>query len=103
MGYNYIGTIGIDLEEKTFNLKDRILGAESSNFLRVLYYCEKAVRLENEGEVSQDDLMIKLICSKEHIERSVLVMTNSVLRYNTAIRYLHELFEQIVEEYKNSK
>ena len=30
-------------------------------------------------------------------------MSNSIQKYNQAIRYLHELLEQIVEEYKNSK
>ena len=30
-------------------------------------------------------------------------MSNSLQKYNQAIRCLHELLEQIVEEYKNSK
>ena len=95
--YPYVGTIGIDLDEKNFCLKERIMGAKASNFLKVLYICEKAVRLENEGETERNDLVIKLIHSKDvGIERSVLVMARNLMKYNTAIRYLHELFEQIV-------
>lgn len=30
-------------------------------------------------------------------------MSHSLHKYNNAIRYLHELMEQIVEEYKNSR
>lgn len=37
------------------------------------------------------------------LEREVLVLSNSIQKYNQAVRCLHELLEQIVEEYKNSK
>lgn len=37
------------------------------------------------------------------LEREVLVLSNSIQKYNQAIRCLHELLEQIIEEYKNSK
>ena len=30
-------------------------------------------------------------------------MSHSLQKYNQAVRYLHELMEQIIEEYKNSR
>jgi hypothetical protein len=47
--YRCLGTIGIDLEEdKTFYIKDRVIGVKGCNFLRIYYICEKAARFENE-------------------------------------------------------
>lgn len=37
------------------------------------------------------------------MERDVLVLSNSLEKYNNAMKLLHELLEQIVEEYKNSR
>lgn len=48
--------------------------------------------------------MLKLVCNRSTgLEREVLVLSNSIQKYNQAVRCLHELLEQIVEEYKNSK
>lgn len=48
--------------------------------------------------------MLRLVCNQATgLSRDVLVMSNSIQKYNQAIRCLHELLEQIVEEYKNSK
>ena len=47
---------------------------------------------------------MRLVSNKTtNLDRDVLAMSNSLQRYNQAIRCLHELMEQIVEEYKNSK
>jgi hypothetical protein len=51
-----------------------------------------------------EDLVLRLICNRTTgLEREVLVLSNSIQKYNQAIRWLHELLEQITEEYKNSK
>lgn len=51
-----------------------------------------------------EDLVLKLVCNRSTgLEREVLVLSNSIQKYNQAVRCLHELLEQIVEEYKNSK
>ena len=51
-----------------------------------------------------EDLQLKLIIDKGNgSDREVLVMSHSLQKYNQAIRFLHELLEQIVEEYKNSR
>lgn len=48
--------------------------------------------------------MLKLIINKSTgLEREVLILSHSLQKYNNAVRSLHELLEQIVEEYKNSK
>lgn len=48
--------------------------------------------------------MLKIVSNRTTgLSRDVLVMSNSIQKYNQAIRCLHELLEQIVEEYKNSK
>lgn len=48
--------------------------------------------------------MLKLVWNRSTgLEREVLVLSNSIQKYNQAVRCLHELLEQIVEEYKNSK
>lgn len=48
--------------------------------------------------------MLRLVSNRSTgLNRDVLVMSNSIQKYNQAIRCLHELLEQIVEEYKNSK
>ena len=47
---------------------------------------------------------MRLVSNKTtNLDRDVLAMSYSLQRYNQAIRCLHELMEQIVEEYKNSK
>lgn len=99
-----MGSIGIDLEDKHFCLKDRVIGVAGCNFLRIYFICEKAARFENEVQAESNDLKLKLIYNKTlDTQREVLILSNSLLKYNTAIRYAHELFEQIVEEYKNSR
>lgn len=51
-----------------------------------------------------DDLVMKLVSNQETgLEREVLVLSNSIQKYNQAVRCLHELLEQIIEEYKNSR
>ena len=51
-----------------------------------------------------EDLVLKLISNKSNnLSREVLVLSNCIQKYNQAIRCLHELLEQIVEEYKNSR
>jgi hypothetical protein len=48
--------------------------------------------------------MLKIVSNRTTgLSRDVLVMSNSIQKYNQAVRCLHELLEQIVEEYKNSK
>ena len=48
--------------------------------------------------------MLRLVSTRATgLEREVLVPSNSIQKYNQAVRCLHELLEQIVEEYKNSK
>ena len=47
---------------------------------------------------------MKLVSNQETgLEREVLVLSNSIQKYNQAVRCLHELLEQIIEEYKNSR
>ena len=67
--------------------------------------CEKSFKFEHEHEESNiEDLVLRLVSNKvNNLDRDVLVMSNSLQKYNQAIRCLHELLEQIVEEYKNSK
>lgn len=100
-----MGTIGIDLDEdKTFCVKDRVVGVKGCNFLRIYYVCEKAARFENEDRTDANDLRLKLINNRSTDKQcEVAIFANSLLKYNTAVRYAHELFEQIVEEYKNSR
>lgn len=51
-----------------------------------------------------EDLVLRLVSNRATgLEREVLVLSNSIQKYNQAVRCLHELLEQIVEEYKNSK
>lgn len=78
---------------------------EGCNFVRIYYLCDKSFKFENEGEeVRQDDLKLMLIVNRNtESDREVLVLSQSLQKYNLAIRYLHELIEQIVEEYKNSR
>ena len=48
--------------------------------------------------------MLKIVSNRTTgLSRDVLVMSNSIQKYNQDIRCLHELLEKIVEEYKNSK
>jgi hypothetical protein len=67
--------------------------------------CEKMFRFEHENEDSKlEDLVLKLIINRRtDMERDVLVLSNSLEKYNNAMKLLHELLEQIVEEYKNSR
>jgi hypothetical protein len=62
-------------------------------------------RFEHENEDSKlEDLVLKLIINRRtDMERDVLVLSNSLEKYNNAMKLLHELLEQIVEEYKNSR
>ena len=51
-----------------------------------------------------EDLVLRLVSNRTTgLEREVLVLSNSIQKYNQAVRCLHELLEQIVEEYKNSR
>lgn len=51
-----------------------------------------------------EDLVLRLVSNRSTgLEREVLVLSNSIQKYNQAVRCLHELLEQIVEEYKNSR
>lgn len=102
----------MDLTDKSFQLKGRILGVQvpydlikGCNFIRVQYMCEKMFRFEHENEVSKlEDLVLKLVINRRtETARDVLVLSNSLEKYNHAMKLLHELLEQIVEEYKNSK
>lgn len=81
------------------------MGVEGCNFIRIYYLCDKSFRFENEDEESHlEDLQLKLVINKSSgSDRDVLVMSHSLQKYNQAIRFLHELLEQIVEEYKNSR
>lgn len=64
---------------------------EGCNFVRIYYLCDKSFKFENEGEeVRQDDLKLKLVVNKNtESDREVLVMSQSLQKYNNAIRYLH--------------
>lgn len=37
--FRYVSTIGIDLDDKQFYTKDRILGVKGCNLLRIYYLC----------------------------------------------------------------
>ena len=54
--FKYRGVIGLDLTDKSFQLKGRILGVQvpydlikGCNFIRVQYMCEKMFRFEHEN------------------------------------------------------
>ncbi len=77
----------------------RVLGIRGCNFIRVQYMCEKMYRFEHEEEEYKvEELVLKLVYNRKNdTEREVLVMCNSLEKYNQAMKLLHELLEQIVE------
>ncbi len=71
--FRYRGVIGLDLTDKSFQLKGRILGVQVTkylikgcNFIRVQYMCEKMFRFEHENEISKlEDLVLKLVINRK--------------------------------------
>jgi hypothetical protein len=42
--YKYVGTIGLDLTDRNFRTKERILGVDGCNFVRIYYLCDKSFK-----------------------------------------------------------
>lgn len=39
--FKFVGTIGLDLTDRHFKIRQRILGVEGCNFVRIYYLCDK--------------------------------------------------------------
>ncbi len=92
--WKYCCLMGVDIEDRKFNVKDRILGVRCANFLRVYCICEKTCVCEERAE---RDFELRLVINKRiNSENEVLVIANSLEKYRQAKASLQELLAQII-------
>ncbi|CAD8137820.1 unnamed protein product [Paramecium pentaurelia] len=100
--YKYISIFEIDVDvfQKDFNIKQRILGLKGSNIIRILYLVEKAFAFQTKENTStKQELDVKLLVD-EQSENQLILLGNQWNKFVLAQKYANELFAQIKEEFK---